>query len=125
MLIHGREVGFLRTVKATCSIADMCEDGDVKNASKLFEGSYQKSQLAAAKFMALLSEGYEKNREYNEPGYQGKPLDVDEITSLPDDTFQSLFIEAIEAFAGEKFTIETEPVPGKKTAKKIAAGKSH
>ena len=125
MLIHGREIGFLRTVKATCSIADICEDGNIANAKKLFKGSYQKSQLAAAKFMALLNEGYEKNREYNEPGYQGNPLSVDELTSLPDEVFESLFVEAIEAFAGEKITIETEPIPGKKTGKKATVVKSH
>lgn len=108
MEIHGREIKFLRTVEATIKIADMCKDGDIKNAETLFDGSYQTSQKTAADFMAVLSEGYEKNRAFNEQGYKARPLMADEVLSLTEDDFGTLFGEAVKAYNGEKPTIETE-----------------
>ena len=39
MLIHGREIKFLRTVQAACDIADICPKGDMANIGKLFDVS--------------------------------------------------------------------------------------
>lgn len=114
MTVYGREIKFLRTVGATIKVADMCPDGEIENVDRLFEGNYQMSQKTAAKFMSVLSESYEDNKAYWEPGYKGTPLSEEEALALPGDVFNELFIEAVKAYTGEKPTVETEPV--KKTA---------
>lgn len=118
MLINGREVLFKRTVKANCDIADMCKDQNINNIESLFEGSYQASQRTSAKFMAVLSEGYELSRVYQDPGYKPHPLTVDEAMNMGDEEFTEAFKEAIQAYAGEKPTVETQPAKGKKKAEK-------
>lgn len=114
MQINGREVHFLRTVMACCKIADICEDGDIANGKKLFSGSYQESQRNSAKFIAILSEGYEENKKFREAGYEPRPLTEEETLNLTDDEFQECFMEAYQAYTAEKPTVETEPVKGKK-----------
>lgn len=116
MVIFGREIHFKRTVQATCDIADMCKDHKIENADTLFEGSYQNSQKASAQFMAIMSKGYEDFKAFEEPGYVPNPLRPDEAMSLPEDTFSELFVEAVKEYSGEKPTIETQPVKGKKKA---------
>lgn len=116
MIIHGREVKFLRTIAANCKIADLCPDGDVTKIEALFEGSYQKSQNTAAKFIAYLSEGYEMNRKYSETGYVPQPVTAEELLYLSEAEFSRAFDEAIDAYVGEKPTIETAPSKSKKKA---------
>lgn len=113
MRVNGREINFLRTVSATIEVANMCKDGDIKNAESLFDGNYQDSQISAAKFIAVLSTGYEDNKAFREPGYKKNPITEQEVLSLTDEQFNELFSEAIKAYAGEKETIETEPVKKK------------
>ena len=117
MEINGREVKFCRTVYANCKIADICENGDIKNVGKLFDGGYRHSQTSAAKFIAFLNEGYEQKMKFAEPGYKPNPLSEEEVLSLDEIDFAQIFDEAVEAWTGEKPTIETAPVPGKKTKK--------
>ena len=115
MNINGRDVRFLRTVMANCKIADICKDGDIANGKDLFSGSYQESQINGAKFMAILSEGYEQNKKFREGGdYEPRPLTEEEALNLTDDEFSELFREAYEAYTAEKPTVETEAVKGKK-----------
>lgn len=114
MEIHGREVNFLRTVEANCKIADICPDGDINKATQLFSGSYQKVQKTTAKFMAILSEGYEKRKNFNDKTYEPNPLTAEEALCLTDEEFNAAFVEAFRAYNGEKPTVETEV---KKTAK--------
>ena len=94
---------------ATCQIAELCKDGDINNAATLFEGSYQDSQKTAAKFMAIMSEGYEQNMKFREPGYEPRPLMAEEALCLTEADFSQLFKEAVEAYSGEKPTVEAEP----------------
>lgn len=110
MNIYGREVNFLRTVEATIKIADMCPDSDIEKADQLFDGSYQVSQQTAATFMAVLSEGYETNKAFADPDYKPHPLTEREALSLQSEDFSALFGEAIQAYTGEKVTVEAEPV---------------
>ena len=115
MKVYGREVNFLRTVDATIKIADLCPEADMDNIGKLFDGTYQVSQKTSAAFMVILSEGFENHKVFEEPDYQPRPLRIEEVLSLPTEEFNELFGEAIQAFSGEKPTVETEPV--KKTKK--------
>lgn len=114
MKVYGREINFLRTVEATIKIADMCPDSDIANADKLFDGTYQVSQSTAASFMAILSEGFENHKAFEEPGYQARPLGEKEALSLSTEEFNELFGEAVMAYSGEKPTVETEVKKTKK-----------
>ncbi len=116
MVINGREIKFLRTVLANCKIADICKDGDLKNAGELFEGKYQDSQKTTAKFIAIMSEGYEMNRKFVEPGYEPRPLTAEEALNLTEEDFGKCFLEAVDAYSGEKPTVESEPIKSKKKA---------
>ena len=115
MKVYGREINFLRTVEATIKIADLCPEADMENIGKLFDGTYQVSQSTSAAFMAILSEGFENHKAFEEPGYQPRPLGEKEALSLSTEDFNELFGEAVKAFMGEQPTVETEPV--KKTKK--------
>ena len=114
MKVNGREIHFLRTVAANCNIADMCPDGDASKIDALFTGQYQKQQRTCAEFIAVLSDGYEQNKKFAEPGYEPSPISADEALTLPDEDFSALFQEAFTAWRGEKTSIETEPVKSKK-----------
>lgn len=115
MNIRGREIKFMRTVSATCDIADLCPNGDVSKIGSLLQS---KSLSANVKNMAemihALNKGYEENRAYYEDGYKANPISVEELMLLSEDDFMSLFSEATVAFYGEKPTIEAEPKKGKK-----------
>ena len=102
---------------ANCKIADICKDGDIANGKDLFCGSYQESQINGAKFMAILSEGYEQNKKFREGGdYEPRPLTEEEALNLTEEEFSEAFGEAIEAYAGEKPSVVAEPAKGKKKA---------
>lgn len=116
MKIYGRDIKFARTIQATCAVANLCKDGDTKNLDKLFDGKYQVSQLTAARFMVALSEGYETQQTYIKAGYEPHPLTEGEALSLTEDVFSDLFLEAIDAWTGERPTIEVEEPKGKKKA---------
>lgn len=116
MKIHGREVGFLRTVGATCKFAEACPDGDINKAGEIFSGNYTSSQLLAAKFIVYQNEGYEQDRKYSDAKYEPNPLTVDEVLSLTEEDFTALFQEALDTWLDEKATVETEAPKGKKKA---------
>lgn len=114
MDIHGRNIGFLRTVLATCEIADLSPDGDVNRFDSLLQSpKYAVTQRAAAGFIAALSKGYEMAKAFDDPKYSPKPLSVNEALNLDENTFNELFMEALTAWTGEKPTVEAEEVKGK------------
>ena len=120
MEIYGRTVGFKRTVGATCDISEMAPDGDLNrlDAELLQSSSLKTSQETAAKIIVALSKGYETSAKFADPSHESRPLTVEELFSLPEETFQGLFREAMEAWTGEKITIETEELPPEKGKKK-------
>lgn len=116
MIINGRDIRFRRTVKATCEIADICPQGDISKIDELFAGKYQSSQINSAKFMAILSQGYEMSQKFADPDYKPNPLTEEEVMYLSEEDFNSLFSLAVSAWLGEKPTVETKPQKGKKKA---------
>ena len=120
MEIHGREIGFKRTVLATCEIAELSPKGDINQFDKLLlSKEYAVTQKAAAGFIAALSKGYEMAKAFENLDYMPRPLTFDEVMCLDPDTFNDLFIEALAAWGVEKPTVEAEPV---KTKGKNAEG---
>lgn len=114
MIINGKERKFFLTVGASCTIAELCPDGDIANIGKLFDsGRYSKNMTTIAKFISAMNRGYE---ERTNPGAE-KPdvLTVRELMSLTMDEFTQAENEAFAAFNGDtKTTIETAEPKGSK-----------
>ena len=117
MLIHGREIQFLRTVQAACDIADICPKGDMANIAELFKGTTKTRVTNMANIIHFLSVGYEEAKAFEEEGYKPNPITVKELMALDEDTFNILFTEATEAFYSDKQTVEVEPEKKKEKAK--------
>ena len=111
MEVHGREIRFRRTVLGNCEIADLCPKGDINRFGEVLQkGTYSQQQMLGAKFMVALSKGYEMTRKYAEPDYTPNPLTAEEALLLDDQTFNDLFMEAMNAFIDDgKTTVETAP----------------
>lgn len=117
MLIHGREIKFLRTVQAACEIADICPKGDMANLGKLFEGTTKNRITNMANIIHFLNEGYEEAKAFEEEGYKPNPISVKEIMLLDEESFNNLFVEATDAFYGDKQTVEVEEPKKKEEVK--------
>lgn len=108
MKIRGREIGFLRTVKAACDIADLCPDRDLNKIGGLFSGPSSEVTKNGAKLIHFMNEGYEMNKHFDDPSYKPNVISVEEILYLDDDTYQELFSEMMSAFMGDVPTVEAE-----------------
>lgn len=109
MKVRGKDVNFMRTVLATCEIADLCENGELENFQKLFTGSQHEVVLNKAKIMHYLAKGYEENKVYEDTTYEPNTISVEEIMSLSEDDYIALYDEAIKVFIGDaSVSVETE-----------------
>lgn len=110
MQVHGRDVGFRFTVGASAKISDLCPDGDISRLGELLGGQYGKVTCDTAAIMAALSEGYEQALSFESPGYNPRPLTVEELLSLRPGEFNALQAAALAAWAEDsKPTVEVEP----------------
>ncbi len=109
MLLHGREVKFLRTVWAINEVAKNCPN---QNIGKFSETLKNESTIAVndtwANFMIALNTGYEMARKYEDKDYVSNPLTVDELYTLSEGDFAILINEAIAAWVGDVQTVEVE-----------------
>lgn len=109
MKIYGREIKFLRTVKATSDIANLCPDQDIERLGELFGGALPKTLETGAKIIHYLNEGYEMNQKFMNPEYEPKIISVEEILYLPDNLFTDLMKSAMEGIGnGAEQSIELE-----------------
>ena len=110
MKIHGREIKFLRTVKATADLAKLCPNGDINRIGELFsEKDISTTIESGAKLIHFLNEGYEMNKQFMEPGYKPSIISVEEIMYLDDATYTSLIQSAMKGLGmGAETTIEVE-----------------
>lgn len=119
MKINGREIKFLRTVKATADVSNLCPDKDLSRLPELFSGDFSKSVETGAKIIHFLNEGYEMNRHFADRSYKPQPLEVDEILYLDNDTYQLLMESAMSGLNnGAETSIEIEE-PKKKEEKEV------
>lgn len=110
MQIYGREVGFRFTVGASVKISNLCPDGDITSLGEVLKGQYGGVARDTAAIIAALSEGYEQAQAYEVPGYEPRPLTVDEVMTLRMDEFNKLQQAALAAWRGDsKPTVEVEP----------------
>lgn len=110
MQVHGREVGFRFTVGASAKISDLCPDGDISRLGEVLEGQYGRVARDSAAIIVALSEGYEQAQAYEVPGYEPRPLTVDEVMTLRMDEFNKLQQAALAAWTEDsKPTVEVEP----------------
>ena len=108
MKIRGREIGFLRTVQTACDIAEMCPDKDLRNVESLFNGTISQINKNGAMFIHLMNKGYEMAKHFDDPTYEPNPISVEEIMYLKDEEYQELFNAMMDAFIGDKTTVEVE-----------------
>lgn len=115
MKVRGRDINFLRTVKTTVDLADLCPDRDLSKIDIIFQENVADAQLNAAKLIHIMAEGYEMNKHFDDPSYEPNVISVDEILYLDNDTFNKLLEKAMHAFEkGVDRLVETEPEKGKK-----------
>lgn len=109
MEINGREIKFLRTVKATSEISKLCPNEDIGKLPELFAGKLSTAVETGAKIIHFLNEGYEMNRHFMDRSYQPNIIGVDEILYLDNDTFNSLMESAMKGLNnGAETTVEVE-----------------
>lgn len=115
MKIRGKEIQFLRTVKATCELAKLCPEENIERIDELFNGTLPSTIETGAKIIHYLNEGYEMNKHFNDPTYQPQIISIDEIMYLSEEDYVNLMKEAMAGFGiGTETTIETVDVEKKK-----------
>ena len=119
MEINGREIGFLRTVKATSDLSKLCPDGKIERLSELFQDSVPVVLETGAQIIHFLNEGYEMNKYFNDRSYKPNIISVEEIMYLDDKTYMELMRAAMEGVNnGSETTIEVEE-PKKKGPEEV------
>lgn len=112
MDIHGRTIGFKFTTGASIALASICPNGDVGKLKQLLTSKGKNTADAleiAIKIIAILSEGFELSKKFEEPGYKPRPLTVEEICSLPVKTIHALQAVAMKQLKDDSATdIELE-----------------
>ena len=120
MEINGREIKFLRTVKATADIARLCPNGDIARLPELFSGEYASSVETGAKLIHFLNEGYEMHKHFEDRSYKPNVLEVDEILYLDLSTYNDLLSSAMKGLNnGAETTIEVEEPKKKENPSEI------
>lgn len=111
------------TVEAHHKIAALAPDNNVQTTMELLRSNDTVEQYAtAALFVAAMSEGYESNKAWEEPGYEPHPLTLEEINHLRRVDLDALFDEAWDVFLKDiGATVEAE---APKSAKKEEGGAS-
>ena len=118
MEYRGREIKFLRTIQATCEIADECPEGEISKVGSLFTGSTHYVTRNMAMLIHVLNKGYEERKAFDEEGYKPNVISINELMLMDDnDKFNELFAEAAAAFYKETPTVEVEPPKKNKKAK--------
>lgn len=108
MKIRGKEIQFLRTVKATCEIARLCPEENIERIGELFDGTLSNTIEVGAKLIHYLNEGYEMNKHFDDPSYKPNIISIEEIMFLSEPEFVELMKEAMEGInVGTETTIET------------------
>ena len=106
MIINGKERNFFLTVGASCTIAEMCPDGDIANIEELFKGRYSKSMTNIAKFIVAMNRGYEDR--VHPDAEKPDVVTVRELMTLTKEEFNQAETEAIAAYIdNRKTTVET------------------
>lgn len=109
MVINGREIKFLRTVKATSDLAKLCPDGNIERLGELLGSNLSTTLETGAKIIHFLNEGYEMNRHFMDRSYQPQIMVVEEIMYLDDATFTELMKSAMDSLGvGAETSIEIE-----------------
>lgn len=116
MVVHGREISFLRSVGANCAIDELT--GGNWDTYFADNSGYAAGQRFSARFMEILSTAAEDAKVFEIDGYIKRPLTTAEAMTLDDETFNALFQEAMSAWKGEKPTVEVKQISSKKKAVK-------
>ena len=115
MIVHGREIKFLRTVWAVNEISKICPQHNIGKFNEILK---DESTITIndtwATFIVALNTGYEMAQKYEDKGYQPNPLTVEELYTIREKDFTTLISEAMHAWFEDKVTVEVEESKGKK-----------
>lgn len=117
MIVKGKEIKFLRTVKINFDIAKMCPQGQLKNIGDLFNGEDEDTYRNMLTFVRLMNQGYEDAKHYEDPSHVVDVVNEEDLMYLPFEDMNKLFVEATNAFFGIEQTVEVEPSKSKKKIK--------
>lgn len=120
MKIRGKDVRFLRTVKATCEIASLCPNKEIERIGELFDGDLPTSLETGAKIIHFLNEGYEMNRHFDDPSYVPNVISVEEILYLNEKDYTRLMQSALSSMSnGAETSIEIEDTKKKEEKNQV------
>ena len=109
MLLHEREVGFLRTIGAVSEIAKVCPREDIGRFGEILKSN---STVVANEtwtvFVCALSKGYEMSKHFFDKSYKMNPITPEEIAIIDEETLSMLVAEATRAWLGDIQTVEVE-----------------
>ena len=109
MILHDREVGFLRTVGAVSEIAKVCPKEDIAKFGEVLRSNSTVSVNETwTVFVCALSKGYEMSKHFFDKSYEMKPVTPEEISIIDEETFGNLVAEATRAWLGDVQTVEVE-----------------
>lgn len=120
MKLRGKDVRFLRTVKATSDIASLCPDKDIERIGELFEGDLPTSLETGAKIIHYLNEGYEMNKHFDDPSYIPNIISVEEIMYLNEKDYTRLMQSALSGMSnGTETLVEVEDTKKKEEKNQV------
>ena len=110
MVIFGEEYGFMLTVGASATIADLCPDGDLNRMGEVLEGRVSNTINFTASFIEAMAKGFDDARRYAGEEVTHRPLTADMVKALPGDVFKEVQSAALASFRGDtEPTVEVEP----------------
>lgn len=112
MLINGKNVQFLKTVKVNFDLKKICPNESMDRLGELFDTdlvSIDEVYKNSMEVIKILNAGWEDYLHHQNKEYKQNYITDEDMLYLADDEFSALFNEALEAYQGKKPTIETEP----------------
>ena len=109
--LHGREVGFARTIWANIQLGKIAPGGDIVNFGKsLSEGSFVEQMETTIKLILILNQAHIKQCKFEDPNFSEEPITEEEIFVLTDEEFSALATAALGQFNEDaKTTVDAEP----------------
>lgn len=115
MILHGREIKFLKTVWAVNEISKVCPQNKISNLNQLLNSKDTSVVNETwATFICALANGYEMAQKYEDKEYQPNKFTKEEVLCISEEDFGALIGEATQAWFADRVTVEVEESKGKK-----------
>ena len=113
MIVNGREVRFAYNMRAAKMIVDIAPERDLSRLGESLNGTWGNVIENQARFIIAMSTAYCMSSDHR--AEEARPITMDELMDLDQDTFLALVTEAMQAMqAGGETHVRTKPAPRKK-----------